>query len=152
MGKKVVQKIQISYKYVYLHLAVDGVNGKLYWQWEANMKSESVVKAVENWQAAGIEAIIWDGAPGHKAHVVQQHDIALICQPPYAPELNPAERVFEAVRQEVEGKIYPKLENKKKAVEQFLEQLNQEPSKVQSLAGWQWIQDALAQLPVTDTC
>ncbi len=151
IGTKVVQQIQISYKYIYLHLAVDGVNGTLHWNWAANMKAESVIKAVNLWQEANIAAIIWDGAPSHRAKEVEELSPVLIRQPPYAPELNPAERVFEAVRQEVEGIIYESLEAKQQAVDQFLKKLLTEPEKIRSLAGWEWIRREIEKLPKSAT-
>ncbi|WP_461833241.1 hypothetical protein, partial [Desulfothermus sp.] len=57
----------------------------------------------------------------------------------YSPELNPAERVFEEVRRRVEGKIYPDLEAKKRAVEKVLKKLATYPDKVQKLTCWNWI-------------
>ena len=43
-----------------------------------------------------------------------------VYQPPYSPELNPAERVFEEVRRWVEGRRYERIEAKKAAVEEVL--------------------------------
>jgi hypothetical protein len=143
IGTKVVQKVQISYKYLYLHLAVDGINGTLHWEWAENMKQEAVIKVVTSWQEAGIDAIVWDGAPSHRANEVQKLEPTLICQPPYAPELNPAERIFEAVRQEVEGIVYDTLEEKREAAELFLKKLVASPERIKSLAGWNWIHEAL---------
>ena len=108
------------------------------------MKQEAVIKAVTSWQEAGIAAIIWDGAPSHRANEVQRLEPTLICQPPYAPELNPAERIFEAVRQEVEGIVYDTLEEKREAVEKFLQKLAASPERIKSLAGWEWIRNALS--------
>lgn len=143
VGTKIVQKVQISYKYLYLHLAVDGINGTLHWEWAENMKQEAVIKVVTSWQEAGIDAIVWDGAPSHRAKEVQELEPALICQPPYAPELNPAERIFEAVRQEVEGSVYDTLEEKRETAEKFLQKLADSPERIKSLAGWEWIRNAL---------
>jgi hypothetical protein len=151
IGTKVIQKIQISYKYLYLHLAVDGLNGSLHWEWAENMKKETVIKVVTAWQNAGIDVIIWDGASSHRANEVQKLEPTLICQPPYAPELNPAERVFEAVRQEVEGIVYENLAKKQEAAEKFLKELAASPERIKSLAGWEWIRNALNSraIPVT---
>jgi transposase len=44
----------------------------------------------------------------------------LIRLPPCSPELNPAERVFQEVRRAIEGKVYTTLEDKMKAVAEFL--------------------------------
>ena len=53
--------------------------------------------------------------------------LPLIGLPPYSPELNPAERVFEEVRWWIEGKVYPSLEDKVAAVEAYLTRTRIEP-------------------------
>jgi transposase len=151
IGTKIVQKIQISYKYLYLHLAVDGISGTLHWEWAENMKQETVIKVVMSRQEAGIDAIIWDGASSHRANEVRKLEPVLICQPPYAPELNPAERIFEAVRQEVEGIVYASLAEKREVAEIFLKELAASPERIKCLAGWEWIRDALNQSPIPVT-
>ena len=67
-----------------------------------------------------------------------------IVQPPYSPELNPAERVFEEVRRWVEGRIYRSIDDKMEAVNAYLRELEwfglagrrrtREPSLSHSLA------------------
>ena len=71
----------------------------------------------------------------------------LIGLPPYSPELNPAERVFEEVRRWIEGKVYPSLEDKVAAVVAYLTHLESDPNRVRALAGWDWIDEAVEHLP-----
>jgi hypothetical protein len=73
--------------------------------------------------------------------------LPLITQPTAAPELNPAERVFEELRRYVEGRSYPDLTAKLARVEHFLDQLAADPPRLRRLTGWAWIQDALAPPP-----
>jgi hypothetical protein len=146
IGVKIIQKIQITYTYIYLHLVVDGINGTINWVWAENMKQESVVKAVAAWQKTGIDAFVWDGAPSHRGNDVKALGAILVIQPPYSPELNPAERVFEAIRAEVEGKIYATIADKQEAVENFLNELSAMPERIKKLAGWAWIQETIASI------
>ena len=67
--------------------------------------------------------------------------------PAYSPELNPAERVFEAVREHIEGEVYPSLRAKRDAIEHLLRQLKADKPRLKQLVGWDWINQALAQLP-----
>ena len=60
--------------------------------------------------------------------------------------LNPAERVFEAVRRWVEGRRYERIEAKQAAVEAVPRRLEDE-EKVSSLVGWPYIRQALNALP-----
>ena len=146
-GVKVRQRVQLRYEWRYLALAVDGVRGRLWWQWQRSMRKEAVVETVAAWQAAGLAALVWDGAPSHRAKMVRAVGVTLLIQPPAAPELNPAERVFQELRRAVEGLVYATLEEKMAAVERALSALAADPARIQRLAGWDWIADSLAQLP-----
>lgn len=147
VGVKVRQRVQLRYEWRYLSLAVDGIGGRLWWHWHATMRKEAVTPVVAAWQAAGIAALVWDGAPSHRARVVRAVGVALVMQPPAAPELNPAERVFQELRRAVEGLVYATLEEKMAAVEAALTALAADPARVQRLAGWSWIAETLEQLP-----
>lgn len=146
-GIKVRQAVQITYAWRYLALAVDGLQGQLWWRWVANLKKESVLGAVQGWQSVGLAAVVWDRAPAHRSKLVRAAGMPLVEQPPYAPELNPAERVFEEVRRAVEGLVYESLDAKVEAVERYLSELAAAPHRVRRLAGWEWIQQARRQLP-----
>ena len=72
--------------------------------------------------------------------------------PAYSPELNPAERVFEEVRRHIEGEVYPSIEAKRSAIDHLLRQLRADKTRLRRLVGWDWLQQALAQLPNADSC
>jgi transposase len=95
-----------------------------------------------------IAAVVWDGAPGHRNEWVRDLGMPLVGLPPYSPELNPAERVFEEVRREIEGKVYASLDEKMNAVHNFLIDLESNPEQVRSLTWWHWIDTAVQGLPI----
>ena len=64
--------------------------------------------------------------------------------------MNPAERVFEYLRAEIEGKIYGTIAAKKNAVEAALEKLAADPEKVKRLTGWKWIRKSVEALSESD--
>jgi transposase len=72
----------------------------------------------------------------------------LIGLPPYSPELNPAERVFEEVRREIESEVYATLDEKVMAVQKFLTDLESDPERMRSLTRRDWIETAVQGLPV----
>lgn len=65
-GIKIRQKVECTYQWRYLSLAVDGVEGQLWWRWTPNLKKETVQGVVREWQEAGIGALVWDRAPSHQ--------------------------------------------------------------------------------------
>lgn len=138
-GHKLVQPQQMRFEWCWLSLAVDVVSGRLFWRWQERLRSECVQETLVHWQQQGIEALVWDNAPAHTAKSVQSVGVALSFLPPFSPELNPAERIFEEVRRWVEGRVYDSLEAKVSAVEAFLSALASDAQRVCRLAGWDWI-------------
>ena len=68
--------------------------------------------------------------------------ILLIFQPPYSPELNPIERVWQYIKQELSWGLYDNLDEIKEKVRSFLEEFSSET--IASIAGWDYILSALA--------
>ncbi len=147
VGVKVRQRVQLRYEWRYLSLAVDAVAGRLWWQWHSTMRKEAIAPVVAAWQATGLAALVWDGAPAHRAKLVRAVGVTLLTQPAAAPELNPVERVFQELRRAVEGLVYATLEEKVAAVERELTALAADPVRLRRLIGWEWIAETLAQLP-----
>ena len=145
-GVKVVQVVEYKREWAYLNLAVNGVTGRLHWEWTENMKGASIAPVVKQWADEGVAVVVWDRAPGHRGQAYADVPVKRIEQPPYSPELNPAERVFEYLRDKIEGRVYGTLMAKKQAIETELEQLVADPEKVKSLAGWEWICQSVEQL------
>lgn len=147
-GVKVRQRLQLVYDWRYLHLVCDPLGGRLWWGWYYAMDGEATGRLVATTRAeTDLAALVWDRAPGHRDATVRAVGLPLIEQPPYAPELNPAERVFEYLRAGIEGIVYPSIEAKLLAVEALLHDLDADPERVKRLIGWRWIATTLAQLP-----
>lgn len=148
-GVKVRQRLQLVYQWRYLVLAVDGRTGALWWTWDETMRAEDLLPAVDAVrEQTPLAALVWDRAPAHRDEQVRAIGLPLIEQPPYSPELNPAERVFEHLRARIEGIVYPSLAAKVAAVDALLDDLDAHPERVRSLAGWRWIDDTLRCLPM----
>lgn len=146
-GVKIEQAVECKYEWEYLNLAVNGLTGQLHWDWTENMKSESIAPIVKIWEEKGVVVLVWDGARGHHGSAYEEIKVKRINQPAYSPQLNPAERVFEYLRDRIEGKVYGKIAAKREAVEAELEKLAQTPARIRSLAGWDWIRKSVSRLP-----
>ena len=147
-GVKVRQRLQLVYEWRYLFLVVDGRKGTLHWSWIDSMKAEMMAAVVNGLkQQTKVAALVWDGAASHRDRRVHAVGLPLIGLPPYSPELNPAERVFEEVRRWIEGIVYRSIDDKVKAVEAFLTEFESDPNRVRGLAGWEWIDEAVEHLP-----
>ena len=147
-GTKVRQRLQLRYEWAYLWAAVDARSGTLWWDWVDTMKAADLQPVIAEVRARGLlDALVWDGAPSHADADVRAVGLPLVALPPYSPELNPAERLFEAVRRRVEGHVYATLADKVDAVQAFLQELDADPARVRSLCGWDWLTAAHDTLP-----
>ena len=147
-GVKVRQRLQLRYDWWYLFAAVDGQAGTVSWTWVDSMKATDLVPLMEALRTnAPLDAIVWDGASSHRDDTVRAVGVPLVRLPPYSPELNPAERLFEEIRRHVEGRVYATLDDKVADVQAFLERLDADPPRVRSLCDWDWIATAIASLP-----
>jgi len=150
-GVKVRQRRQIVYQWRYLALAVECGAATLRWRWLPNLKKETMAELVGIWHQDGVAALVWDGSGSHRARVVRAVGPTQIRLPAYAPELNPAERVFEEIRGKCEGRLYATLDAKVAAVEQFLTELGTDAVRLRRLVGWNWINEALTHLTAKNT-
>jgi hypothetical protein len=147
-GVKVRQRLQLTYEWRYLFAAVDGQAGRVWWSWVPSMKAEALWPTIAGIQEMGVlDALVWDNAPSHRDDDITDLDLAFVGLPPYSPELNPAERLFEEIRRRVEGRVYATLDAKVAEVQAFLEELDADPARVRQLCGWDWITAAIATLP-----
>jgi hypothetical protein len=145
-GHRLRQRVQVVYRWRYLAVAVTPT-GVLRWAWTERVRQEQIAGLVEGWRDDGVAGVVWDNAPGQTARKVRALDVPLVPLPPYAPELNPAERLFQEVRRLVEGFTWADLDAKVAAVDAFLTDLADAPARLQQLVGWDWLTTALNHLP-----
>lgn len=150
-GVKVVQVVEYKREWAYLNLAVNGVTGQVHWGWTENMKGVSIAPVVKQWGEDDVSVIVWDRARGHRGPAYVDVPVQFIEQPPYSPELNPAERVFEYLRGKVEGRGYDTMDAKKDVIEAELKLLAAAPERLKSLAGWDWIRESVNSLSSPNT-
>jgi transposase len=79
----------------------------------------------------------------HKAKKLKvPENIILIFQPPYCPELNPIERVWEHLKKDLKWELFDNLDCLREKVAELLSQLTSEV--VASLTGYDFILNALS--------
>jgi len=147
-GTKVRQRLQLTYECRYLFAAVDGQAGRVWWNWVPSMKAEALWPTIAGIREMDLlDGLVWDNAPSHRDDEITDLDLAFVGLPPYSPELNPAERLFEEIRRRFEGRVYATLDEKVAEVQAFLEELDADPPRVRRLCGWGWINAAITSLP-----
>lgn len=139
-GIKIIQPIQIEFAWQYLVLAVDVMRCKVYWAWADRMNQDNLIPIFKKWMP---DAMIWDGASVHRSKAMGEVGFERIFLPPYSPELNPCERIFEWLRAKIEGKVYASLAHKRYEINQHLRHLSHNKYELEQLIDWEWIQNAI---------
>lgn len=76
--------------------------------------------------------------------LVVPDNVILLFQPPYCPELNPIERLWEYLKADLKWSTFKTLEQLQVKVDQLLAQLT--PQTIASITGYSFILDALSAL------
>jgi hypothetical protein len=143
-GVGVAQRLQLKYEWAYLLLAVNPRAGTLRWRWLDRLRAAPIRAVLADW---ALDAVLWDGAGAHRAGLLADLPTVRVRLPPYSPELNPAERIFQEIRRRAEGRVYDSVADKQAVVDAYLAALAADPTRVRQLCGWAWITDALDSLP-----
>jgi transposase len=143
-GVTVVQRLQLTYRGAYLLLAVDPRRGTVRWRWLERCRAEPIRATLADW---GPAAVVWDGHGAHTARLLADLPVARVRLPPYSPELNPAERIFQELRRRLEGRTYATVADKQAVADAYLSALAAAPHRVRQLCGWDWLIAALDALP-----
>lgn len=85
--------------------------------------------------------MILDGAGWHKNQTMSLPDnLRLLFLPPYSPELNPQEHVWDEIREKFfHNRAFHSLQALESQLCQALNQLESEPFRLRSITAWDWI-------------
>jgi transposase len=102
---------------------------------------------MSKYRAGGIERLLerktLDNGAFHKAKRLQvPSNIILLFQPPYTPELNPIERVWQHLKRGLRWKLPRNLEELREMMKNRLEEMT--VGVIASVVGWDCILDALS--------
>jgi hypothetical protein len=146
-GIKVIQTVELTRDWYHLGIIVNPRTGDLTWSWLVSTQGIHLAPAVAEWHAHGFDVLVWDGLKGHGTAVVRATGMRLVEQPAASPELNPVERIGEALEDKIEGFVYGTIWHKMAAVERFLGELAADRPRVKHLVGWSWIIRSCRDLP-----
>jgi transposase len=110
----------------------------------SNMKTENMslfLQQVSKAHPNRFVIMVVDGASSHKGKELRiPSNITLVLLPPYSPELNPTERIWNVVRRDFFANRY--FENLDQAIEQAnfaLSVIKSDHKALKSLTYWPWI-------------
>ena len=85
--------------------------------------------------------VVWDGAgfhPHYSEHPNVPEGVHLITLPPYSPELNPIEKLWDLLQDQTANKLWTSIERLEQAVATHLREWWEDAEKVLSLVGHRW--------------
>ena len=145
-GIKPEQTLQWHYDYYYIYGLVEPIAGRSFFYEFSHFNSDCMSVFLEQFQQENqhqVHIIQLDNAPIHTAKKLKvPENIILLFQPPYCPEVNPIERVWEYIKYRLRSVWFDNLEDVKEKVARILSDLNHEI--IISLAGWDCFKDALS--------
>ena len=135
---------QIVREYTYAYVAVsphDGTLDSLILPQVSEQAMSIFLREVSNRHPDEFILMVMDGAGWHKAKALSvPENMALIFLPPYSPELNPVEHVWEHIRENgFRNKAFNSIEAVEDQLMQSLKALENDPASVAGMTGFTWI-------------
>lgn len=126
--------VKLGFQNFYLYSAIEASTGEhftLELPWVNTDCFQAFLEAFSNAYPDDEIVLIVDGAPWHRSRdLCLPPPMELAYLPPYSPELNPVERLWEHIkRHTIRNKVYGALVSLKDAVAQFLNALKSETIK-----------------------
>jgi transposase len=107
LGVKPIQPYTPRYQYYWLYAAVEPTTGETFWFELPHLDTtgfQTFLQQFSQHYPNSLNLIITDNAPAHTAHHLQLPDNVLLWGlPPYSPELNPVERLWQDVKQRIDS-------------------------------------------------
>ena len=135
-------------QYYWLYAAVEPATGEGYW-WELpHLNStcfELFLQQMSQYYANSLNIIVLDNAPAHTAKsLILPDNILLLWLPPYSPELNPVERLWQDIKQQIDvfdERVRTSLDGLREHVGRIIRRYC--PLQLQSLIRYDFIKYAL---------
>lgn len=138
VGARLVRKFSYAFAAVSPH---DGVMDSLILPWVNAQTMSLFLATVAQRHSDEFIMMVMDQAGWHIASELEVPvNMKLILLPPYSPEINPAEHIWDALRENCIGNtVFASLEAADKALSKGLKSLEIDHTKMQTLTGFKWI-------------
>ena len=136
---------QSKYEWSYCYGAIDPVEGKTVFVQTPSVSMEwtrAFLEQIKTQYPDYEHIVVWDGAgfhPKDSSHEMIPEGMHIVTLPPYSPELNPIEKLWDLIQDHTSNKLWPTIERLDQVVALHLKDWWEEPIKVISLFGKGWI-------------
>jgi len=147
-GLRPQKRWQTRYDWSYCYGALDVVEGKTIFlqtptvnlQW-----TEAFLDQIKKQYPEHEHIVVWDGAgfhPKESFHERVPEGIYIVLLPPYSPELNPIERLWDLIQDQTSNKLWPSIKRLDQVVAEHLREWWENPNRVIQLVGKGWIRSS----------
>jgi transposase len=143
-GLRVIRRSQQKFDCGHLFGSVE-VNGQgaefTYLQYATKETTLLHVRQVAETDPDAVHVFIWDGAGFHQrdGEETLPENVRLITLPPYCPELNPIEKLWDHLKDTICNRIDDTIEQLEKKMDEFLKAFWESPERIASLVGDGWM-------------
>jgi transposase-like protein len=139
-----VVPVALVREYTYAYAAVTPADGTLDWMLAPKMNTinmSAFLNHVSQRHPDDFVVMVLDGASPHRSQDLRvPKNMATLRLPPYSPELNPAERLWDDIREkEFANRVFGSLGAAIAQAAIGLKRLENAPAALRSLTGWDWI-------------
>ncbi len=143
-GIRPTGEMLIGYEYGYLSVALNPQTGQMFCLLLPDMRTESFQAFLDEFkkfvgQSKAVR-LITDGAAAHRSarlKIAEQLEIEHL--PPYSPELNPVERLFKELRQQLKNRVFESLEAVEAAITEAVKAYLWDGLRVKKLTFYGWL-------------
>ena len=139
-GIKPISRYKHSYQYKWLWGSFSPITGESFCMTTNQVCKELFIKYLEDFskhKPKELKILVVDNAAFHSTKdIVLPENIILLNIPPYCPELNPAEKIWQWMKNKIAMKIYDTLDVLESKIEELLELL--EGELIKSITSYQF--------------
>ena len=137
-GVEPVGKYQYSYKWLWLWGSFSPLTGNTFYWETSNVGNdifEAYLKALSDQNPRELKLLVIDNAGFHACQSIEvPENIRLIRIPAYAPELNPAEKIWQWMKDKVSMKFFSEISDLQEKITMMVNELN--PDLIKSITGY----------------
>jgi len=138
----------LTYEYTYAYGAVDVCTGELESLMLPDVDTACMqifMNEVAARHSSALIVMVMDGAGWHRSKELKTPDnMRILYLPPYAPELNPIEHVWDELREKFfHNRVFDSLIALENQLEHALKTLEDNPDRVRSIVAWDWLINSL---------
>jgi hypothetical protein len=135
-------------EFVYAYAAVSPQDGKLNTLIAARMNTQTMNRFLAHIASSHPREfiiLVLDGAPSHRGkELIVPDNMRLLPLPPYSPELNPVELLWDDLREkEFANRVFDSMPAVTERLRRGIHRMQHSPEAIKSLTGWNWVISSL---------